>query len=1245
MFSHHLDNHDLKMSTNDFGRNKSRKTPMRTRSIKLTSLLLLTIGMTHFKAAAQTNASSPLDYGTVVNGFQDNFTNVTRDPGWVPVNAANEDPYVQTNGVLRVFSPTNYENPDHLIYNPTPVTYDGAIQEVLARIRVVKFDWNVTNQGDQLFGLGLSCQGSNTNQPYGGNNVLLMDLDGWDDTGDPNFASTPPSTDGYQLRTLNDYVAWGPGLAFMWTTNQWYWMRVGSDGVSLNGKLWPDDGVTPEPADWQLSWTLNGYDSPGYDAYQTNRIGFAGLTGSHTAGIEYEVDYFLLKASGLPSITVNPTPDPLYFTSQPQNSTNAVGTTATFSVTVSNLAPVSYQWSKAPSGSTTFAAIAGATNASYTTPALSTADNGNQYSVFVSEGSVSDDSQVATLSIDTTAPTLIYAMSLGSSTQVVLQFSEPVRIPGTLSGFSATGLTFSSVGYGSLPSQLVLTSSAMTFATSNTLNVSGVKDLAGNQLATTNLPITQGLQLPSEFGTTVSGYQDDFTGASINPAWTAVPNDPAVMAQFTQANGLLNFTTDTNTTLYDPEHLLYEPTTAYDSTNQEVLARIRINSAYEPNIGIRLGVAGLCDPASASPGEGANAQFAYTPGTGIIALITIDGVGQDPVNIGSTSTAEDLFPQIGQWYWLRAKCTYGSNIAVKFWLGDGVTPEPADFQLTDSFKASIDSPLYAGISAVSADAVVDFDVDYILIEADGLPSISVTPPSDLGFGPYIYFTQQPIGGTVSANTPFTLTVATTGSAAPTYQWQSAPPGSSTFSDIAGQTSTNLTESLAVAQSGTQYRVIASVPGLNLDSATVTIISGPPVLLAAQTLGNPTNVTLTFSRAVQVPTNTANFSIDNSVTISSVAAGITPNILILTTSPLTLGTTYTLSASGVNDNFGNTLTSTNIPVSFTVYLPAELGASVSGYQDNFSASTLNTNWLAVGLDPENGDNLFLQDGDGLLHISSATNAFESNPNLLLYNGPAYNSASQEVLMRLRITAFAPSTFSGAAYGDGLDSIGGATVGADPNVDFGTSGTNTAGGLDWMLVGTEGGSYTGIQGLQAAFLNDWIAWGSAASYDWTTNQWYWLRELQTGTSIADGPNLFGKVWVADGTTPEPAAWQAAWSQTNRTGLAGIKASSANKVGETTVFNFDVSYFLLKAAGLPTITVAPPSSFSLIPPSSPLQFTGIQSSSNSVVLEWTGAGTIQQATSLAGPWTDLVDPNGAFSPYTIPAGSPAEFYRLRQ
>jgi len=1214
---------------------------MSTYSFKLSSLLLLTIGLTQFNAAAQTNASTPNDFGTVVNGFQDNFTNSTRNPAWVPVNPGNEDPYVQTNGVLRVFSPTNEENPNHLIYNPTNATYDGAVQEVLVRIRSVLWDYFENNEGDMLYGTALSCQPTNSDSPAGGYCFLFMDVDGNTQFGDPEIGRIH----GYQGRMLNEYVAWGPGVPFVWTTNQWYWMRLGADGTTINGKIWRDDGVTSEPVNWMVSWTNSG------------RSGFAAIGGSHNSGIIFEVDYFLLKANGLPSITVNPTANPLYFVSQPLDSTNAVGTSATFSVTVSNLAPVTYQWSKAPSGSTNFAAISGATNSSYTTPALSIADNSNQYSVFVSEGALSDTSMAAMLNIDTTSLTLVSAKSLGISTQIVLQFSESVMTPSNTSGFSAGGLSFSGVTQGLLPDQLVLTSSAMTLGTAYTLHASGVHSLSGNVLAATSQAISQILQMPAEFGTTLNGYQDDFTGASLNSNWVACPNSPAVLAQFTQANGVLNFTTDTTVATFDPEHLLYEPSTPYDSSNQEVLARIRINSAYPPDSEIRIGVGALCDPNDTNGptelGRGAEAVFcdwdygfAYN---GILAIDLVDGVlANDVENVASDgqNPTNAIYPVLGEWYWIRLKCTGGTNIAVKFWLADGATPEPATFPQQDTFTASLDSPLYAGVCVASGGAVEDFDVDYIVIEAAGLPSISVSPPSDLNFGPYLYFTLQPLSVTVQPNTSVTLTVTAAGSAAPTYQWQSAPSGSSTFANIPGQTSTNLTETLTAAQSGTQYRVIASVPGLSETSSVATIVTGPPLLLSAQTLGSPTNVTLTFNRAVQTPGSTSDFSINHGVTISSVTAGLTPDVLVLTTSDLSLGTTYTLTAAGVLDFLGDILASTNINVSFTVYLPSEVGTSVAGYQDDFTASSLNTSWLPVGIDSENGDELFSQDGDGFLHVASPTNAFVSNPNILLWDPPTpYDGFTQEVLLRLRVTAYEPSNTNGVVYGNGLDSVGGTILGAN-TLDQGHGTTNDSGGIDWVLGNNEGAGYTGLVGLQAAFLNDYIAWGTGALYNWTTNTWYWLRESETGTNIAAGPNFHAKVWLADGTTPEPAAWQAVWSQTNRTGLAGIKAGSINANGETAIFNFDVSFFLLKAAGLPTITVTAPGSFSLVPTNnSPLEFTSIQSSGTNVVLQWTGSGNLQHADVLTGPWIDLVDPNGAFSPYTIPASSPAMFYRLRQ
>ena len=68
-----------------------------------------------------------------------------------------------------------------------------------------------------------------------------------------------------------------------------------------------------------------------------------------------------------------------------------VGSTAAFSVAASGTAPMTYQWRK------NSAAISGATNSSYTTPATTTADSGAQFTVVVSDSSGSATSNAAIL--------------------------------------------------------------------------------------------------------------------------------------------------------------------------------------------------------------------------------------------------------------------------------------------------------------------------------------------------------------------------------------------------------------------------------------------------------------------------------------------------------------------------------------------------------------------------------------------------------------------------------------------------------------------------------------------------------------------------------------------------------------------------------------------------------------------------------------------------------------------------------
>jgi hypothetical protein len=105
---------------------------------------------------------------------------------------------------------------------------------------------------------------------------------------------------------------------------------------------------------------------------------------------------------------------------------------------------------------------------------------------------------------------------------------------------------------------------------------------------------------------------------------------------------------------------------------------------------------------------------------------------------------------------------------------------------------------------------------------------------------------SPHSQTVTAGQTATLTAAANGNPAPTVQWQVSTDGGSTFTNIAGATSTTLTLSATTAsQNGTIYRAVFtnSVGSATTGNATLTVRYAPIVGT------NPTNQTANAGQSV------------------------------------------------------------------------------------------------------------------------------------------------------------------------------------------------------------------------------------------------------------------------------------------------------------------------------------------------------------------------------------------------------------
>jgi hypothetical protein len=188
--------------------------------------------------------------------------------------------------------------------------------------------------------------------------------------------------------------------------------------------------------------------------------------------------------SAAATLTVNAAAVAPTITTQPANQTVTAGQTATFTVVAAGTAPLSYQWQK------NGANIAGASAASYTTPATTTTDSGSTFAVVVTNPAGTVTSAAATLTVNPApAPAIQVSPINFGNDPIGTNLSQPLMIKNTgtailtITQVTETGSAFFTLSGYSLPLNVNAgqqTTITVTFLPTSVGPVSGNISIASN---------------------------------------------------------------------------------------------------------------------------------------------------------------------------------------------------------------------------------------------------------------------------------------------------------------------------------------------------------------------------------------------------------------------------------------------------------------------------------------------------------------------------------------------------------------------------------------------------------------------------------------------------------------------------------------------------------------------------------------------------------------------------------------------
>ena len=501
-----------------------------------------------------------------------------------------------------------------------------------------------------------------------------------------------------------------------------------------------------------------------------------GSSGGGTAGCQIRVTYTPTDFSSsdqdislvLPFVPVVKT--------QPANVSVSAPATASFTAVVLATPSATVQWESAPSGSSTFTPISGATSATYATPATSASENGTQFEAVFTN----------TLGSVTTSPA---TLAVNSAPVVTTNPSDQSVSAGTTATFTtaATGTPTPSVQWESAPP------GSSTFTS-----------ISGATSTTYVTPVTTA----GESGSRYEAVFSNTAGAATTTAATLTVNSGPVGPTVT--------TQPTNQSVTAPAAGVFtaaasgspSPSVQWESAPPG-------SSTFTPISGATSDTYDTPATTASDTGEQFKALF-----TNSVSSATTD-VATLTVNVAPTITTQPT----AQTVTAPATATFSAAATGQ--------PSPTVQWYSEPPGSSTFTAIAGATSATymtPATAATDNGAQY-KAEFTNAGGTTATNAAALTVTAAPAITTQPTSIAVVAGATVSLTAAAAGNPSPTEQWYSAPSGSSTFTLIAGATSgTYTTPAITEGLSGTQYEAVFTngLGSATTNVATVTVNSPPTV---------------------------------------------------------------------------------------------------------------------------------------------------------------------------------------------------------------------------------------------------------------------------------------------------------------------------------------------------------------------------------------------------------------------------------